>query len=271
MTAVIVVRSGSLEGRELPLDAGGRVCVGRSPDSDLAVTSDQRMSRTHFVLECDGAGCRVRDLGSRNGTFVNGERIGSFDLRDGDEIVAGETRFAVRFPVGRGSSAAVKNDRETAPAAPAVAGREGATAAALTVGHWHFVQPGDGWEPVEGIGLRRSEPTGVQGSIVADEEELESELPLERYVGRQQLILDAVFVNPEVRAFESTAVTGADEAGTLNVRHRGESGQWIVQEQLYVRSAKCVGIVTFTASEHDLPSLRAAFDEIRTRLRWMPS
>ena len=55
------------------------------------------MSSTHFALETDDAGCYVRDLGSTNGTLVNGRRImDRVLLRQGDEIVAGETRFALR-------------------------------------------------------------------------------------------------------------------------------------------------------------------------------
>ncbi len=54
------------------------------------------MSGVHFVVECDETGCRIRDLNSSNGTLVNGTKVGAATLQDGDQIVAGQTRFSVR-------------------------------------------------------------------------------------------------------------------------------------------------------------------------------
>jgi len=57
---------------------------------------DPQMSSRHFALECSPLGCVVRDLKSSNGTFVNNQRIDIATLRDGDEILAGQTLFRVR-------------------------------------------------------------------------------------------------------------------------------------------------------------------------------
>jgi DNA-binding transcriptional ArsR family regulator len=85
------------DGRELVALGGARLTVGRGATSDVAVESDPEMSRLHAVLEPLGEGWCVRDAGSSNGTYVNGERIWSArPLRSGDEIRAGRTRLVYR-------------------------------------------------------------------------------------------------------------------------------------------------------------------------------
>ncbi|MGO1051886.1 FHA domain-containing serine/threonine-protein kinase [Crossiella sp. CA198] len=74
--------------------------IGRSLDCDLRLgTGDKRVSRRHCVLEIDPPEARLRDLGSRNGTRVNGEPVtGETRLLHGDEISVGAT--VLRFSVG---------------------------------------------------------------------------------------------------------------------------------------------------------------------------
>ena len=70
----------------------GKARIGRSEESDVFLV-DPSVSRTHAVVEVDGVEPVVRDLGSTNGTFVNGERIEARPLRDGDELMFGNTRM----------------------------------------------------------------------------------------------------------------------------------------------------------------------------------
>jgi DNA-binding CsgD family transcriptional regulator len=95
-------------GRELvPLEAG-RLTLGADAANDLALADDPTLSRLHAVLERYDAGWCVRDLGSRNGTFVNGQRIwGERPLRPGDELRVGATRLVYRGdePTGGGTQA----------------------------------------------------------------------------------------------------------------------------------------------------------------------
>ncbi|MFL6203802.1 MAG: FHA domain-containing protein, partial [Acidimicrobiales bacterium] len=77
--------------------AGPTHTVGSDPESaDIALT-DAAVSRVHAVLEQVGSTWLVRDVGARNGTLLNGERItAQRRLRDGDEITAGHTRLVFR-------------------------------------------------------------------------------------------------------------------------------------------------------------------------------
>jgi DNA-binding NarL/FixJ family response regulator len=82
--------------RLLALDAG-RLTIGTDPGNDLVLAGDTTVSRIHAVVEHIGAGFSLRDLGSRNGTSVNGERLaGERALRPGDEIRVGRTRLVFR-------------------------------------------------------------------------------------------------------------------------------------------------------------------------------
>jgi pSer/pThr/pTyr-binding forkhead associated (FHA) protein len=73
---------------------GERLTIGQSATNDLPLPYDHTVSRVHAVLERMGSHWFVRDLASRNGTFVNGDRIWSeLPLRSGDEIRVGATRL----------------------------------------------------------------------------------------------------------------------------------------------------------------------------------
>ncbi len=72
----------------LPLE-GNQYSLGRSVDNELCYADDVGLSRRHMLLERFGEEWTVRDLGSKNGTFVNGERLSQpHRLRPGDRIVA---------------------------------------------------------------------------------------------------------------------------------------------------------------------------------------
>ena len=86
----------TLNGRTVVELTGQRLTVGKGTENDVAL-GDPTVSRLHAVLERFPAGWCVTDLGSSNGTYLNGERIWAQQrLRHGDEIRVGRTRLLFR-------------------------------------------------------------------------------------------------------------------------------------------------------------------------------
>lgn len=84
-------------GREHPLSAD-IVTIGRAVESDLVITS-RRVSREHACLRREGWRVILQDMGSTNGTFLNGERIlDPVELRDEDRIRIGDVTFVFHDP-----------------------------------------------------------------------------------------------------------------------------------------------------------------------------
>ena len=97
----LVFRDENREQRIVDLDAhGDRISVGRGTTNEVSLPGDTEVSRLHAELECIGGEWTVSDDGlSRNGTYVNGQRInGRHRLRDGDVVRVGQTSIAYRRP-----------------------------------------------------------------------------------------------------------------------------------------------------------------------------
>ncbi len=84
---------GPAEGRELHLRANETITIGRSVDADL-VLFEELVSRNQARL-IGGATLRLEDLGSKNGTLVNGKRIKNVVLREGDTVMFGSSAAVV--------------------------------------------------------------------------------------------------------------------------------------------------------------------------------
>jgi pSer/pThr/pTyr-binding forkhead associated (FHA) protein len=90
-----------------------RSTIGKAAENEVALPDDATASHLHAVLERFAAGWCVTDLGSSNGTWVNGERIwASRRLRHGDEIRIGQTRLLFRDPL---TAAGAPTEAELAP------------------------------------------------------------------------------------------------------------------------------------------------------------
>jgi len=97
----LVLRDGDGRQRLVTLDGeGDRLSVGRGASNDVALPWDTEVSRLHAELERIGGEWTVTDDGlSRNGTFLNGTRVGGRQrLRDGDVLRVGTTSIAYRRP-----------------------------------------------------------------------------------------------------------------------------------------------------------------------------
>lgn len=89
--ASLVVRNGAQSGTALDLSAVV-TRLGRHPDSEINL-DDITVSRRHAEVERTARGYVVRDVGSLNGTYVNGQRIDEALLQQGDEVQVGKFRL----------------------------------------------------------------------------------------------------------------------------------------------------------------------------------
>jgi hypothetical protein len=82
----------------------GSFIIGRGHDANVTI-SDPGMSREHAEIVVnatnDGKTVHILDLDSRNGVYVNDERVAEAELREGDRITLGSTQLLVRAPAGR--------------------------------------------------------------------------------------------------------------------------------------------------------------------------
>ena len=85
------------KGVNSPSVAHDTFLVGRASCTHFRLSlKDRYFSRVHFLVEANAPYCRLTDLGSRNGTFVNGKRVSAVDLKSGDRIQAGKTVLQVK-------------------------------------------------------------------------------------------------------------------------------------------------------------------------------
>jgi hypothetical protein len=101
--ALLTASAGPAAGHDYAVRPG-RWKLGRAPREEsgfqLLAVPDPSMSRDHFALEAGVAAVVLRDLGSTNGTFVNGSRVERSILAEGDQVRAGETTFRVQLSLG---------------------------------------------------------------------------------------------------------------------------------------------------------------------------
>ncbi len=89
------VLAGPYQGRIFTFDQPDTFLIGRTDDSHLCLPEDRFFSRHHCLLEVNPPRCFMRDLGSTNGTFVNGQRVNEAFLKSGDRIQGGATVLLV--------------------------------------------------------------------------------------------------------------------------------------------------------------------------------
>ena len=102
-----------------PLDRD-RITIGRGEENDVPIRGDKLVSHVHAVIESYRSSFALRDLGSANGTYVNGHGlVGERLLRPGDEIRIGRTQILFRE-----TSAKPPDRTDTGPKAPELTSRE---------------------------------------------------------------------------------------------------------------------------------------------------
>jgi len=69
--------------------------AGRSERADVSLPHDPKISKEHLLIAWDGERCRVEDLGSHSGTFVDGLRVEQAELANGAWLRLGDTDLMV--------------------------------------------------------------------------------------------------------------------------------------------------------------------------------
>lgn len=80
--------SGKYQGGEFPLKGDKQLIIGRSSELDIVLVEDM-VSRKHAKITLSAGKITIEDLGSTNGTFVNGEKVKTSRLKEGDRILVG--------------------------------------------------------------------------------------------------------------------------------------------------------------------------------------
>lgn len=100
--------SGKYQGGEFPIVPDKQIIVGRSSDLDMVLVEDM-VSRKHARIQMQQDQIWIEDLGSTNGTFVNGEKIKRARLKEGDRVLIGTS--ILKLIAGDGTGAAPNAQR----------------------------------------------------------------------------------------------------------------------------------------------------------------
>ena len=172
MVVILEAVSGPVTGRRIEIRAGSILRIGRTAKSDYALSEDSYLSGQHFAVECDGTQARVRDLGSSNGTFINGNRITEHVAQEGDSLTAGGSTFTIHLesaasgsppPIPTGTALGKTAQTPLYTAVQTIVDRPGsaATAAAAT-------QPWPGFSRAQTVLLQTLFGTGAAVFAVVD-------------------------------------------------------------------------------------------------------
>ena len=115
----VEIVEGPQVGESYPVDSARGTIVGRSPTNNVYL-KDRSVSRAHCQIRAEAGNgrCFIEDLGSTNGTFVNGQRVTEAELRDGDIIRLGAYQVkVVRYEdTGTDSTTMLDEEGEGSPA-----------------------------------------------------------------------------------------------------------------------------------------------------------
>ena len=107
MNVLLKVVAGPHLGKEYVFTRHSTFVVGRSTEVQFPVPDDKFLSRDHFLIEFNPPLCLLRDMGSKNGTRVNGQIVTEVRLRHGDTISAGKSVFTLQVDSTRESFAPI--------------------------------------------------------------------------------------------------------------------------------------------------------------------
>ncbi|MCG8448654.1 MAG: FHA domain-containing protein [Pirellulales bacterium] len=173
MDVVLKVLEGAKVGTKIAIKKE-EFLIGRSPKCHLCAGSSS-VSRKHCALTRDNATVFIRDLGSRNGTAVNGKKLHAekkYELSSGDEITVGTLRFLVTISQG------IKNQKRpqvksVAEAVERTAESSAGTIAEDDISKWLLGEPGK-----DPQAITETQSIRMDDTKAVDLEESDDEIPL---------------------------------------------------------------------------------------------
>jgi pSer/pThr/pTyr-binding forkhead associated (FHA) protein len=305
---MLEIKSGPLAGKVIPVRPGQVLTVGRTQRASVPIPQDTYLSGIHFAVECGKDACRLIDRQSANGTFVNGAKVTEVVIQNGDVVFAGKTTFGIailetapsqvsappRTPVSPQAAALASSvipaasatlrpeAAERARAAPvsqpppAPAATPAPTAPSsgqrrLTVGHWTFGVVPEGWEVVDGFGVRRMGKGVFPSEAMVSEELLRAGATFDRYVAGQLDLVRLLVSQPQIEPAGPPPITGVEESKAFVVRYRTDDGRRFLQRQVFVRQGQLAGALALTTLESELPRIEPLFEQIVQGMRFAGS
>ena len=293
MSIALQIKSGPFVGQEFAVRMGESFLVGRSADrAQFAVPHDNLMSGVHFAVECGPDGCRVIDKKSTNGTYLNGAKIREpMLLANGDEIKSGQTVFVVRMVPDNPLPAASSNQHSTgislatpprsapAPAAKTPGSIPAATPyhatapsppqassglpgqlPALAIKSWAFHKIPERWQTQQGLGIQQDVKDAFPASIGATEEPLGPGITLPKYVEAHTKMFRESLPDSKINAVAAPRVSGSEETAAIEIHFTIKDGPSVCFHRVYARSGSTIGVLTLTALEKDLATVRPVYD-----------
>jgi pSer/pThr/pTyr-binding forkhead associated (FHA) protein len=239
---ILEVASGPRAGEKIRLEEGQVMMVGRTARAQFVLPDDAAMSSAHFLVRRMDQICRIHDQRSTNGTLVNGQRVENATLEDGDQVLAGETRFVYH------------RTETTGPP---------------RFGSWLLHAVPEGWESLAPQCVRRTVQGAFPSNAVFTEDKLEPDKTLAKYVEDQKVVLAHLLPDAKVVPGPPASIAGADEVQQLGVAYTRE-GRNIIQRQYYARHAAVAGVLTLTTTREEFSSVQAEFDAIVAKAELAP-
>jgi adenylate cyclase len=223
------------DGHSFESPLGDSCTIGRHPNNTLQL-GDREMSKEHAVIEAGADGYRIRDLGSSNGTFVNGQRVREQVLREGDEIRMGVTRLIFR------TEPLAATVGQTEPPSPAGLRRSGFSILESSNVYSNVLAsvPGE-----EGAEFRPAEAIRGVDALRADDEKLRAALEFHRQVGAESgpegVLVKTLSTAFEMLKADNGAILLRDPQGNLSIegvrrrQAKGAEDQIVVSATLIKR------------------------------------
>jgi hypothetical protein len=224
---------GPAAGQKIEVKSGESVIVGSGEHVMARIAGDSVMSDMHFAVSFASGAFRIQNLSKSDGTLIEGRRVESAVVKPGERITAGATTFVVVAP----------------PPSP--------FPAELQIGGWGFASLPQGWELIEGIGLRLASEQGFIPTISAGEGQMPNGLSLDQYIDLQVQLIRENVKGSETQGPINARVQGAEEAKALLVKSPSPAGT-VVQRQIYAVHSGLVGVFTVSMLESQAPRVNPA-------------